>query len=192
MHRLTGTRSQAYAEQPDFEVPASRPRLPKDLTAAELAIFKRLCALLKSRRALTAGDSELIRLYAVTHERHAEAMVKIREQGQVCVYTRLDSSGVAHDVEKENLWLKIATNAEKNMVAILDRLGLTPHNRSKVKPAAPIPPKEEEYPEGSIGWMLQQKAAGLLGGNDEREQKSNNDHSGGDGTGDSIPLGFDD
>jgi P27 family predicted phage terminase small subunit len=143
LHWLSGTKSQAATEA-DFVVPASRPRLPKDLSPEALVIFKRLCALLKSRRALTAGDSELLRLYAVTHVRHAKAIAKIQEQGEVCVYTRMDSNGAAHEVEKENLWLKIAFNAEKNLVAILDRLGLTPHNRDKVKPAAPPVPKEPE------------------------------------------------
>jgi len=146
MHKLTGTKSQAQPE-PDFTVPASRPRKPKDLSPDALAVFTRLCALLRKRRALTAADGELIRLYSVNHARHAKAMAKIAEEGEVCVYTRLDSNGQAHDVEKTNLWLPIATTAEKNMVAILDRLGLSPLNRAKVKPTAPEPPKKAATPE---------------------------------------------
>lgn len=143
LHKLKGTRPTRAAE-PEFVVPPSRPRKPKDLTPEGLAVFTRLCSLLKKRRALTAADGELIRIYAVNHVRHAKAQAKIDEEGEVRIYTRLDSNGQAHDVEKENLWLKIAFAAEKNMVACLDRLGLSPLNRAKVKPTAK--PKVAEEP----------------------------------------------
>jgi P27 family predicted phage terminase small subunit len=139
LHKLHGTKSQA-APEPEFKIPASRPRQPKDLTPAAADVFKRLCALLRKRRALTAGDVEVIRLYAILHDRHARALAKIQEEGEVCVYTRLDANGVAHEVEKENLWLRIATNAEKNLVSILDRLGLTPNARTRVKPTPATKP----------------------------------------------------
>lgn len=135
LHNLKGTRP-TRAAQPEFVVPPSRPRKPKDLTPLGMAVFNRLCSLLKKRRALTAAEGELVRIYAVNYERHSKAMAKIQEQGEIRIYTRLDSNGQAHDVEKENLWLKVAVTAEKNMIAILDRLGLTPLNRAKVKPTA--------------------------------------------------------
>jgi phage terminase small subunit len=153
MHRLTGTKSQAKAE-PEFQVPASRPRAPKDLSPVVLGVFKHLCALLRKRRALTAGDAELIRLYAIKHERHTKARAKIEEEGEIRIYTRLDSNGQPHEVEKENLWLKVATGCEKDMVGILDRLGLSPMNRTKAKPTgqrpvvAPPPDPMEELLRG--------------------------------------------
>jgi phage terminase small subunit len=120
--------------------------------------------LLESRRALTEGDGELLRLYAVIFDRHTRALAKINEQGEIKMYTRLDSNGQPHEVEKPNLWLKVAETAERNLVAILDRLGLTPHNRGKVKPTAqpkdekPIDPLEEmlQRPRSSSGnaWTL--------------------------------------
>ena len=157
LHKLKGSRP-TRAKEPEFVLPPSRPRKPKDLSPAALAVFTRLCSLLRKRRALTAADGELLRLYAVTHERHAKAMAKIEEQGEVCVYTRLDSNGAAHEVEKENLWLKIAVNAEKNMVAILDRLGLSPLNRAKVKPTAK--PKQDAQPANPFEEFLKRKSAG--------------------------------
>jgi P27 family predicted phage terminase small subunit len=139
MHQLTGTKSQALPE-PEFQVPASRPRMPKDLPENAAGVFKRLCAVLRKRRALTSGDAEMLRLYALLYVRHAKALTKLEEEGEITEYTRLDSSGNAHTIEKPNLWLKVAETAEKNMVAILDRLGLTPHNRGKVKPTPPAKP----------------------------------------------------
>jgi len=134
-HWLTGTKTQAKPEA-ELPMPPGRPKYPKGISPEAKAVFKRLCSLLEKRRALTEGDGELLRLYAVIFDRHARAISKIAEQGEICVYTRLDSNGQPHDIEKENLWLKVAANSEKNLVAILDRLGLTPHNRSKIKPTA--------------------------------------------------------
>jgi phage terminase small subunit len=62
-------------------------------------------------------------------------MAHIEAEGEIRTYTII-VKGEAQEIEKENLWLKIAFTAEKNMVAILDRLGLTPHNRAKIKPTA--------------------------------------------------------
>lgn len=143
-HFLTGTKSQA---KPDAEaLPPGRPKYPRGLSAEAKSAFKRLCGVLEKRRALTDGDADLLRLYGVVYDRHIRALAKLQEQGEVCIYVRLDSNGTAHDVEKPNYWLKIAETAEKNLVAILDRLGLTPLNRSKVrqtaKPAAkPVDPE---------------------------------------------------
>jgi len=145
-HWLNGTKSQAKLEH-QFQVPASRPRAPKDLSPEALAVFKQLCALLRNRRALTAGDAELIRLYAIKYERHAKARAKIEVEGEIRIYTRLDSNGQPRDVEKENLWLKVATGCEKDMVAILDRLGLTPMNRSKAKPTGERPADQAQPPD---------------------------------------------
>lgn len=160
-HWLTGTKSQAKI-LPDSQVVASRPRLPKDLNPAAVAVFKRLCALLKKRRVLTAGDSELLRLYAVNYDRHVRALAKIQEQGEICVYNRLNNHGEQVECEKQNLWLKPAETAEKNMVAILDRLGLTPHNRDKVKPAAPEP--QRKAPEKTPAELEQERFDALIGG----------------------------
>ncbi len=158
LHKLTGTKSQANPE-PEYSLPAGTPRAPKTLSLEARKTFKRLCALLAERRALTDGDGELLRLYAVTFDRHARALAKIEEQGEICKYTRLDSNGQPHEVEKENLWLKVAVTAEKNMVAILDRLGLTPHNRAKVKPTKePATAQPDEFAE----FMARKSAAGLV------------------------------
>jgi P27 family predicted phage terminase small subunit len=166
LHWLEGTKSQAkevLENRDGFTVPESRPRTPKDLNPEALAIFKRLCGLLKKRHALTAGDVELLRLYAITSVRHSRAIAKLEEEGEVCVYSRLDSNGAEVKVEKPNLWLKIAESSERTMVACLDRLGLSPLNRSKVrpaaeaKPAAPVPLEKtpEQIEEETMERLLQ-------------------------------------
>jgi P27 family predicted phage terminase small subunit len=142
-HWLAGNKSRAKAKA-EYCVEPGRPKVPKNISAESKAIFKRLCTLLESRRALSEGDGELLRLYAITFDRHAKALAKLAEQGEVRLYTRLDSNGTPHDQEKTNLWLKIAETAEKNMVACLDRLGLSPLNRGKIAPTSHATKTEAE------------------------------------------------
>jgi P27 family predicted phage terminase small subunit len=163
MHDLTGTKSQAKPE-PEYSLPPGRPRYPKKLSLEARRVFKRLCALLEKRRALTEGDGELLRLYSLLYDRHARALAKIEEQGAICTYTRLDSNGQPHEFEKHNLWLKVAETAEKNMVAILDRLGLTPHNRAKVKPTAK---PESKKPENEFEEFLSRGGNWVMPAHDE-------------------------
>lgn len=145
-HRLQGTKSQAKDEGSAF-VPG-RPKFPKGLPQAARSVFKRLAGLLEKRRHLTEGDVELLRIYSLLYVRHAKALQEIEADGEICVYVRMDSNGQPHDQYKPNLWLKVAETCEKNMVAALDRLGLTPANRAKVKPTGddknkPADPMEE-------------------------------------------------
>jgi P27 family predicted phage terminase small subunit len=146
LHNLTGTKSQAKPE-PESTCEPGRPRYPKNISAAEKVVFKRTVRLLESRRAATEGDIELIRLYSIVYVRHERALDKIAEQGEVVEYTRLNNHGEEVKTEKHNLYLKIAETCEKNEVAILDRLGLTPLNRAKVKPLTKPKPAEEPLSE---------------------------------------------
>src|SRR5215472_17509738 len=95
-HRLQGTRSQAKDE--GESVAPGRPKFPKDLGKEARPVFKRIVALLEKRRHITEGDVELLRIYAVTYVRHSKALAKLEAEGEVRVYTRLDSNGAAHDV----------------------------------------------------------------------------------------------
>ena len=153
LHDLTGTKSQAKPE-PEFTLPPGRPKCPKNLSPDSRDAFRRICKLLESRRALTTGDGELIKVFAINFDRHARAIEHLLTEGEVCKYTRLDSNGQPHEVEKENLWLKIAVTAEKNMIAVLDRLGLSPLNRGKIKPTEePKPTPEIDEFEAALSRM---------------------------------------
>jgi P27 family predicted phage terminase small subunit len=153
LHALAGTKSQTKVLEPDA-LPPSRPEYPSDISQQAKKVFKKLCALLEARHALTAGDGELLRLYALLYDRHTRALAKIAVEGEIKMYTRLDSNGAPHEMEKPNLWLKVAETCEKNMIACLDRLGLSPLNRGKVKataqpsPETPCDPLEQE-----LSWM---------------------------------------
>ena len=131
-HKLVGTRPH-YVDE-DSDVVPGRPHYPKNLSIEARRFFKAICRTLERRRTLTEGDQELIRLAAVLRDRHERAIAHVAAEGEVYAYTRLDSNGGAHDIIKENLWLRVAKDAERQTVSILDRLGLTPYHRSKIKP----------------------------------------------------------
>jgi P27 family predicted phage terminase small subunit len=133
-HKLQSTKPQ-YVE-PSSEVIGSRPKIPVEFPKGTplRKWFKQYCADLEKRRTLTSGDAELLRIAVVCRDRHARALVHLRTEGEIVTYVKLDSNGQPHNSVKPNLWLKVAQDAEKQLVAILDRLGLTPANRAKIKP----------------------------------------------------------
>src|SRR6266404_508006 len=134
IHQLQGTLSEAKPLT-DSQVPPGRPRYPKNLSPEARTEFKRLCRQLEARRTLTEGDGQLLEIAAQETARYRRACAKLDAEGEVKIYIRLDSHGQQVPVEKENHWLKIKAQAEKTVIACLDRLGLSPLNKDKVKGA---------------------------------------------------------
>lgn len=111
-----------------------RPPCPKYLSSEARQYFRKLCKKLEQRRSLTEGDGELLALYASTWERWRKAMADVGARGEVVISISRGKSGETIEREKKNPWLLIAQESEKSMVGILDRLGLSPLNRERVKP----------------------------------------------------------
>jgi P27 family predicted phage terminase small subunit len=109
---------------PASYVDAGRPKFPKTLTASQRPMFKKLCRLLSERRTLTEADAEIIRLYCVFSDRHAKAMQSLEAEGEI-IQTEKGP--------RTSPWLAIAERTEAKMISILDRLGLTPASRDRVK-----------------------------------------------------------
>jgi P27 family predicted phage terminase small subunit len=159
-HALAGTRPNYEVELRLSPLTGGRPRFPKDLSPAARVTFKKLCRLLQERRQLTAADGEAIRLYCLALERHKRATEHLATESEVRMYTRLDPNGVAHAIEKANLWLKIAQDAEKFMLSTLTSLGLTMTSRDRVKQVKSAEDADEIIP-GSMGEMIAQGAFGV-------------------------------
>lgn len=156
LHKLHGSRPHDRTPVTPSMLVAGRPPYPKGLTKEARRVFKTLCRQLEERRALTEGDGHLLQLYAIIWDRWSNAQDHLLLQGAVCEYTRLDPNGVAHKIEKHNLHLKVAENAEKQLISILDRLGLTPLAGSKVKATRPTEQQEEAKP-GTIAFLIKSK-----------------------------------
>jgi len=145
-HRLKGTRPTRAAAF-DADLPAGRPKLPKDLSAESRKVFKLLVKQLEARRTCTEGDRQILHLYAELHTRWTRAKAKVAEMDDVVIDFRLDSNGESHQVLRKNPWLLIAQESEKQMASILRDLGLTPNSRKAVKPlgkskSTPLDPME--------------------------------------------------
>jgi P27 family predicted phage terminase small subunit len=131
-HKIKGTRPTRAADH-GSDIAPGRPKFPKGLTPEAKGIFKLLCRQLAERRALTAGDMQILHVFAEVHVRWANARAQVAELGEVVTDTRLDNHGTAHEVLRKNPWLTVAETCETKMHAILRDLGLTPNARSKVK-----------------------------------------------------------
>jgi P27 family predicted phage terminase small subunit len=147
LHDVHGT-SPKNRTTDESVVPSGRPKFPKDLNPAMRPTFKRIVKLLEERRAVTAGDVELIRLYAILYDRHTRNVAAMIEEGEVCTYFRLDSNGVSVPQVKRNIRFEVITAAERQMESIIAKLGLTPTAKDRVKPSA-VNPDEEIIP-GSL------------------------------------------
>lgn len=150
---LAGTEPQTTTPDVSF-IPAGRPPIPKDLKGTALFTFKRVCKILRRRNALTAGDGEAIRLYAIQFARHVRAYQHLEEEGEVVVATVLDKGGNQVERPRQNPWLRIAQDCEIKMAGFLDRLGLTGLNRDRVKPTTRAP-RKNELPPDSAGALMQ-------------------------------------
>ena len=144
-HQLNGTVPR-YVPGAESHVAGSLPKPPKYLSKDSRKKFKAMTRQLGERRAVTAGDGDLIALYCSTHERWLQALEAIRTQGVVVKYERLGADGCAVTVERPNLSLKIAEVAERSMVSLLTKLGLTPKDREGVRPTSEVKPKNAPPP----------------------------------------------
>lgn len=143
-HALSGTTPQYVL--PDSDVPASRPSFPKGISQTAKKKFKQLVAMLEARRTVTAGDQEILRLYALTFDRHERAIVNLQRDGEIVPTIVFGKNGDQITVMKPNLNLKIAETCESKMLALLTQLGLTPRTRTQVKETKAPKKAEADFP----------------------------------------------
>jgi P27 family predicted phage terminase small subunit len=159
LHRLHGTTPGTKQDAGASRLVAGRPKFPRDLTPAARVEFKRIVQLLEKRRQITEGDVETIRLYVIANERYKAANAKLAEEGLVVIYTRV-SNGETFRVEKKNLHLEVAAQAERTMLAVLKELGLTPRAKDAVRQTSPDPEVQSVVP-GSMADLYGFDLAGL-------------------------------
>jgi len=138
LHELHGTSPHRSSVPTQSRVAGALPRPPKFLSKEAKKKFRSLSKQLDVRRAVTAGDADLIAIYCSTWERWQQALDNLRTEGLIVEYTRLDAGGNPVTVEKPNISLKIAEVAERACLSYLSRLGLTPRDRELVRPTAPV------------------------------------------------------
>lgn len=158
IHRLRGTRATRAASK-ESAFATGKPRMPDDLSEEEQIAWKEIVRFLAPRRTLTKADGPALRLYAENSARHKALLRKLTEHGEVIEQPLLDSSGVCHTKRVLHPASKAASTLASFLRAMLREFSLTPATREKTKPAAPPPPKKDELPVGSIGWLRAQRDA---------------------------------
>ncbi len=190
-HELAGT-TPAYVEQEPSTFAAGRPKMPKDLSPVAAAEWKRITKELGKRATLTRVDSSALETYCRLFAQWRGYCAHVDKHGEMIEEPVKDKNGEVFFRHVQNPAGKMALQLGNAVRMYQKEFSATPASREKTRPAAPPAPKNEEYPEGSIGWLLKKQAAGLLGGNnDEQAGGLHDDHSDGKGTGDSIALDFD-
>lgn len=126
-HALRGNEAHPTTVRNVSDIPAGRPKWGK-ITREERPCFKRICRLLAQRRHLTEGDREIIAVYAAAECRFYKFKEVLDREG----WTVSTDEGT-----KDHPLAKHFYAAERTMVGILDRLGLSPTAKDKPKPAKP-------------------------------------------------------
>jgi len=142
LHRLKGTRpTRAQAPAPSIAAVASgRPTCPAHLSPDARKAWRKAVKILADRGTLSAGDGQLLAMYAELVARWVAAKAEIAAKGLMVVVTVLSNRGEPIEKERVNPALKIAQESEKQLATLGDRLGLSPTFREKVRPAKPVPP----------------------------------------------------
>ena len=168
-HKLEGTTQRAIGSS---YVAGSLPKCPKDLTKEERKRFKAHARMLAERRVVTSGDATVLAILVRTESRCIQAQAKITSEGMVVTRDCVSPKGVVYSIEKHNLHLRILENAEKQCLAILVRLGLTPRDREAVRPTSSAAPKKNAppHPESPEGLLLEvERARAALAAEQEKQ-----------------------
>jgi P27 family predicted phage terminase small subunit len=129
-----------------------RPACPRYLSKPARQRFRQICKELELRKCLTRGDGELIALTCTTWERWREAMIHVETEGAVVEYVTKGKNDEVITRERKNLYLTIAQEAEKTLIACYDRLGFSPLNRDRAKPVQKEKPKVDTRTDEEKMW----------------------------------------
>ena len=119
---------------------AGRAKVPAHLTAPERVAFKKFSKLLGERRTETPGDVAALALLAVVYVRWQKAKAELDTRGLTVEDIVLSSNGVPIRRVKLNPLLRVVSDCESKILAVVRELALTPLSRDKARPAAPAPP----------------------------------------------------
>jgi len=150
-HDLHGTKSQARPPV-GSAIRAGRPKFPSHLSRAARVEYKRVCAMLEARAALTPGDYAMLSVYATVYSRWIAAKRELDTDGLMILTTILDSHGVPYQKKIKHPMLRIVTDCERQILTLASKLGLSPIDRDRVKPARDAVTREVKP--GSLGAAL--------------------------------------
>jgi phage terminase small subunit len=142
----------------------SKPRIPLHIKTdpESAADWREMLRTLRERKTLTRGDGPLIEMYCEKRKAKREALKHLDDEGFVRDYSRFDSNGVERTTEKHNLWWKISQDCDRQILAALDRLGVSPLLKDRPKRGTEPAPKQAPEPEANVEESLSPVAQELM------------------------------
>jgi len=134
VHELQGTRphySTTGAHTSHIE--GGRPKAPRWLTPVAAKKFRELAKQLVARRVATPGDADLLVLAATLWERWRIASDHVLAEGAIVTVQYFSKTGTPYTRERKNPHLEVAQVTEKQLLSVLQQLGLTIATRDKAK-----------------------------------------------------------
>lgn len=125
---------------------AGRPDLPADLSPQERAVWESVADELQERGTLTPADGASIALYAQTFCTHRAERDLLEKEGRVIVVSKLDKHKDAILVHSVNPRVRIVSDLEKRLLALLKQLGMTPATRTARQATIP----EKQNPQSAL------------------------------------------
>lgn len=160
-HELKNTRPTRATQPTESAFHGGRPKMPDHFAEAEAKVWKRIVKILAARKTLTKGDGEGIELYVQQYMRHRALLDELKTHGEMIDEDVHTSGGDTYTRRVLNPAGKAATSLENSLRQLIREIGGTPLTREKAKPAKAAP-RVEEYPVGSVGWILKQRGEEYL------------------------------
>ena len=114
---------------------AGRPAEPTHLSAEELAIWNTTADALEQRGTLTPGDGSVLALFAQLTVEHRAERRHLNEEGRIHLGQKIDKNGHAIVLHIINPRCQVVRELERQLLAVMKELGLTPKQRANVKGA---------------------------------------------------------
>lgn len=130
--------------------------MPQGMGPVAEAEWKRLSKQLKQRGTLTTADATAMEVHCITFARWKAACSEVEKYGEMIDEICLDKNGEQFTRRVVNPMGKQAVQLGNSVRAMLKEFSATPASRDKAKRAVP-PVGKQQYPEGSVGWIEQNR-----------------------------------
>lgn len=158
-HALRGTKArpnQRGEHDRAATTPAGRPRCPAHVKEdpSAFAAWRDAVRIMRKNGTLSAGDAPTLAVYACVYSKWIQATKDVRERGFEIETTRTRRDGSTYETTAINPSVKIATDSERQLLALAKALGLSPDSRGRIMPTKEPKSKKWTPKPGSIGALL--------------------------------------
>jgi P27 family predicted phage terminase small subunit len=156
--RPSRAKNAAYVEMPGA---GGKPKMPDGLSDEQQKLFKQIVKLLRARRTVTKGDSQIITLYVRTFTHWMRSCDYVDTHGPMVDEERYAPGGHKYTIPVPNPALKLAASLNSQCESLLKEMGMTGISRKKVEPVKSASAEKDPPAPGTVGWFREQTAQTL-------------------------------